>query len=226
MTIWPNNSIPTYVLERTQKLVSKKMHGSIIRIAKRWEWSKRPSVGDSVKLNVVYPYMDYYLVIKGNGILTHAISGKNLENVMLSKEASYRRPHAIWFHLRETPRTGRFYRQEAGSAVLSQSCLCATPWPAACQAPLSMGFSRPEYWSGLPCPPPGDLPNPGIKPGFLHCRQTLYHLSYQGNLRILEWVAYPFSRGSSQPRNQTGVSCITGGFFTSWATREAQKVGQ
>ena len=39
--------------------------------------------------------------------------------------------------------------------------------------------------------------------------------------RILEWVAMPFSRGSSWPRNQTGVSCIAGGFFTSWATREA-----
>ena len=38
---------------------------------------------------------------------------------------------------------------------------------------------------------------------------------------ILEWVAYPFSRGSSLPRNWTGVSCIAGGFFTSWATREA-----
>ena len=39
--------------------------------------------------------------------------------------------------------------------------------------------------------------------------------------RILEWVAYPFSRGSSQPRSRTGVSCIAGGFFTSWATWEA-----
>ena len=39
--------------------------------------------------------------------------------------------------------------------------------------------------------------------------------------RILEWVAFPFSRGSSQPRDQTQVSCISGGFFTSWATREA-----
>ena len=38
-----------------------------------------------------------------------------------------------------------------------------TPWAVACQAPLSMGFSRQEYWSGLPCPSPGDLPNPGIK---------------------------------------------------------------
>ena len=41
----------------------------------------------------------------------------------------------------------------------------ATPWTAARQAPLSMGFSGQEDWSGLPCFPPGDLPNPGIKPG-------------------------------------------------------------
>ena len=41
----------------------------------------------------------------------------------------------------------------------------ATPWTVAHQAPLSMGFSRQEYWSGSPFPPPGDLLNPGIKPG-------------------------------------------------------------
>ena len=48
---------------------------------------------------------------------------------------------------------------------LSVSCvgLSETPWTGARQAPLSMGFSRQEYWSGLPCPPPGNLPNPGIK---------------------------------------------------------------
>ena len=40
-----------------------------------------------------------------------------------------------------------------------------TLWTVACQAPLSRGFSRQESWSGLPFPPPGDLPNPGIKPG-------------------------------------------------------------
>jgi len=46
-----------------------------------------------------------------------------------------------------------------------QSCLTLlTLWTRACQAPLSMGFSRQEYWSGLPCPPPGDLPNPGLEP--------------------------------------------------------------
>ena len=42
--------------------------------------------------------------------------------------------------------------------------LFEAPWIAACQAPLSMGFSRQEYCSGLPCPPPGDLPHPGIEP--------------------------------------------------------------
>ena len=44
--------------------------------------------------------------------------------------------------------------------------------------------------------------------------------------RILEWVAFPFSRGSSQPRDQTQVSCIAGRFFTSWATREAHVCAQ
>ena len=45
--------------------------------------------------------------------------------------------------------------------------LFVTLWTVALQAPLSMGFSRQEYWSGLPCPPPGDLSHPGIKPTFL-----------------------------------------------------------
>ena len=54
----------------------------------------------------------------------------------------------------------------------------ATLWTIACQDPLSMEFSRQEYWSGLPCPPPGDLPDPGIQPASLvSCigRQVLYH---------------------------------------------------
>ena len=49
--------------------------------------------------------------------------------------------------------------------MLSRVQLFATPWTVARQAPLSMGFSRQEYWSGLPFPSPGDLPNPGIEPG-------------------------------------------------------------
>ena len=48
-------------------------------------------------------------------------------------------------------------------SVMSNSL---TPLTVPCQAPLSMGFSRQEYWSGLPCPPPGHLPNPGIEPRY------------------------------------------------------------
>ena len=48
--------------------------------------------------------------------------------------------------------------------MLSRVWLPATPWTAALQAPLSKGFSRQEYYSGLPFPPPGDLPNPGLNP--------------------------------------------------------------
>ena len=50
------------------------------------------------------------------------------------------------------------------SSSLSHIWLFVTPWTVAHQASLSMGFSRQEYWSGLPFPPPGDLPNPGIEP--------------------------------------------------------------
>ena len=52
----------------------------------------------------------------------------------------------------------------------------------------------------------------------------LYKLSHKGSPRTLEWVAYPFSSRSFQPRNQTGVSCIAGGFFTSWAIGKAYKL--
>ena len=50
------------------------------------------------------------------------------------------------------------------ACVLSCVLLFATLWTVTCPAPLSMGFSRQEYWSGLPFPPPGDLPDPGFEP--------------------------------------------------------------
>ena len=68
----------------------------------------------------------------------------------------------------------------------------------------------------------GIFPTQGSNPSLLHCRQILYHLNHKGSPRILEWVAYPFSSRSSWPRNQTGVSCIAGGFCTNWVIREAQ----
>ena len=66
----------------------------------------------------------------------------------------------------------------------------------------------------------GIFPTQGSNPGLIADR-FFYCLSHQGSQRILEWVAYPFSRGSFQPRDWTRVSFIAGGFFTIWATREA-----
>ena len=62
----------------------------------------------------------------------------------------------------------------------------------------------------------GILLSHGSNSGFPHCRRILYQLSHQVRPRILEWVAYPFSSESSQPRNLTRVSCIAGRFFASW----------
>ena len=86
---------------------------------------------------------------------------------------------------------------------------------------LSMGLlqARTLEWVTMPSSS-GNLPNPGLQ----HRRQILYQLSHQGSPGILEWGAYPFFRGSSLPRNPSGLSCIAGRFFTSWATREAWQV--
>ena len=52
-------------------------------------------------------------------------------------------------------------------SLFSRVRLCVTPWNVARQAPLSTGFSRQEHWGGLSCPPPEDLPDPGIEPAAL-----------------------------------------------------------
>ena len=61
----------------------------------------------------------------------------------------------------------------------------------------------------------------GLNPGLMHCRWILYHLIHQRSSRILEWIAYPFSGGMSQPKNWTGISCVAGRFFISWATQDS-----
>ena len=62
--------------------------------------------------------------------------------------------------------------------------LFATPWTVAYHAPLSMRFSKQEYWNGLPFPSPGIFPTQGSNPGLSHCRQMLYHLSHQGSPNV------------------------------------------
>ena len=66
-------------------------------------------------------------------------------------------------NLRTASAEGIFF---GGGDLVAKSCpTLETLWTVACQAPLSVGFSRQEYWSVLPCSPPGDLPDPGIEPG-------------------------------------------------------------
>ena len=66
--------------------------------------------------------------------------------------------------------------------------LCVTLWTVACQIPLSMGFSKQEYWSGWPCPSPGDLPNPGNEAlgllSLLHWQSDSLPLSHLGSLTL------------------------------------------
>ena len=90
----------------------------------------------------------------------------------------------------------------------------------------SVSHSVVSLWPhGLYSPSPGQntgvgtvpFPTQGANPGLPHYTRILYQLSHQGSPRILEWVAYPFSSGSSWPKDQTGVFCLAGRFFTSWA---------
>ena len=85
-----------------------------------------------------------------------------------------------------------------------------TPWTVALQAPLFMGFSRQEYWSELPCPPSGDLPNPGIEPGsFSSPALTVGFFTTSTTWEVL-YVAYIFA--ISMNRNRT--SCELRNSFT------------
>ena len=78
--------------------------------------------------------------------------------------------------------------------------LFETPWTVAHQTPLSVGLSRQEYWSGLPCSPPGDLPNPGLNPGLMHCRWILYLLS-----PVFYWSSQVVLVEKNQPANSGDI---------------------
>ena len=73
-----------------------------------------------------------------------------------------------------------------GGGLVTKSCpTLVTPWTIALQVPLSLGFSRQEYWSGLPFPSPGDLSNPGIKPGSPELQVDSLPTDLQGKPPIL-----------------------------------------
>ena len=84
----------------------------------------------------------------------------NLHGALFSAQICYPKLQAFNLLIGSTPDSACV----CGLCHFSCVCLFATPWTVARHAPLSMGFSRQEYWSGLPCPPPRDLPDPGIEP--------------------------------------------------------------
>ena len=109
-----------------------------------------------------------------------------------------------------------------------KSALVTFPGVSVCERHSDMSDSLQPHGLYSPWNPPGQntgvgnhsllqgaFPTQRSNRGLLHCRWILYSLSHQGSPRIQEWEAYPFSRGSSQPRNQTRVSCVAGRFFTS-----------
>ena len=125
--------------------------------------------------------------------------------------------------------------------LLSRVRLFATSWTVAHQAPLSVEFSRQEYWSGLSFPFSRGSSRPRNRTRVSRiakenrcftvsvtreakveaaqsCLTLCDPMDYRAHgilqARVLEWVAVAFSRGSSQPRDQSQVSCIAGGFFT------------
>ena len=109
-------------------------------------------------------------------------------------------------------------------AVLSCLVVSISCNPMDCSPPGSFVHGdSPGKNTGVGCHalPQGTFPTQESNRVLLHCRRILYRLSHQGSPRILEWVAYLFSRGSSQPRNWTRISCVAGRSFTSLATREA-----
>ena len=86
---------------------------------------------------------------------------------------------------------------------LSRVRLFATPWTVAYQAPPSMGFSRQEYWSGLPFPSPGDLPDPGIKPGSPAFQADALKSEPLGKHIVYEILIPFFFQTPSQQRKKT-----------------------
>ena len=103
---------------------------------------------------------------------------------------------------------------------LSRVWLFVTPRTVAHQAPLSMEFSREEYWSGLPCPSPGDLPKPGVKPGFPALKAdsllseppqglcTFCWLSLEAPPLTLLLIVFPFHTGITLNVTTSKMSCL------------------
>ena len=138
-------------------LQSCQASGSLrIRWPKYWSFSSSPSNEYS---GLISFRIDWFALLAVQGTL------KSLLQHFSSLKAS-----ALWCLAFFVVQLSRLYmttgKTNGGSGLVTKSCpTFAAPWTVACQAPLSMRFSRQKYWSGLPFPSPEDLPYPGVKPG-------------------------------------------------------------
>ena len=104
-------------------------------------------------------------------------------------------------------------------SVMSNS---ATPWTIAHQAPLSMGFSKQEYWSGFSFPSPGDLPEPGIEPTSTVLRQILYHWA----TRKAQLMLINFNNQACCERVYAmNIKSMDFGFWETWVWTETWQCG-
>ena len=109
---------------------------------------------------------------KNTGVGRHSL----LQGIFLTQGSNPGLLHCrqILYHL---------YSGYGGSDLVAKLCLTlVTPWTVTCQTPLSLGFSRQEYWSGLSFPSPGDLPNIGIRSGFPALKAGFLPTELQGKL--------------------------------------------
>ena len=116
-----------------------------------------PSIGASASALVLPMNIQGWFPLRLTGLISLLFKGLSrvLSSTTIQKHQFYGAQPSLWFHSHIC----------SSSSLVAKSCLTlATPWTIALQVPRSVGFSRQECWSGLPCPPPGDLPDTGIEP--------------------------------------------------------------
>ena len=113
-------------------------------------------------------------------------------------------------------------------AVLSHSAVSDSSLPHGYSLSGSSvhGDSPGKYWRGLPCPPPGDLPNPGIEPKFPALRVDSLSSEPPEKPKNTGVGTLSLPQGIFLTRNQTRTSCIADGFFINWATKEALGISE
>ena len=136
------------------------LHGSKVLLNEQVDWHSSNGNTSPVRLLSTCWFLTEWEITdkhrKKATVMTYLDNRWELDNSMNSYLASYRHR---WLNIEISIEMSVCTE----CALLSRVRLFVTPWTVACQAPLSIQFSRQEYWSRLPFPPPGDLPDPGIE---------------------------------------------------------------